>query len=198
MIWGGKNPYFWVFPPICLFASFLPPQTKPRIPRKKTLGSSEPFVDKKQVQLKRSPPRRNGWLGEGVGWCLCGGGRLKIKLWVYIYIIYIYISDMIYMYDIYIYDIYIYICGGGGWSLKLWIPGTCLTSIALAPPKQGRTSNQNKGHLGSRYIYIYTYGLWYISLYVIFFMPIQDYILQTISIYDIYIYMTKQIPFTSP
>ena len=86
MIWGCKNPYFWVFPPICLFASFLPPQTKPRIPRKKTLGSSEPFVEKKQVQLKRSPPRRNGWLGEGVGWCLCGGGRLKIKLWVYIYI----------------------------------------------------------------------------------------------------------------
>ena len=50
---------------------------------------------------------------------------------------------------IYIY-IYIYI------YTYVYIPGTvCPLFLALAPPKQGQTSNQNKGpHLGSRYIWV--------------------------------------------
>ena len=47
-------------------------------------------------------------------------------------------------------DIYIYI----------YIPRTQLTTLFLKgpnPSKQGRNSNQNKDHLGSRYIYIYLY-----------------------------------------
>ena len=40
-------------------------------------------------------------------------------------------------------------------------PGTCLTPIflALTPPKQVPNSNQNKGHLGSMYTYIYIYDV---------------------------------------
>ncbi len=39
----------------------------------------------------------------------------------------------------------------------LWLPGTCLSFVLgfFHPPKEGPNSNQNKGHLGSRYIYIY-------------------------------------------
>ena len=50
----------------------------------------------------------------------------------------------------------------------IYIPGTPMTSSfegePVNPPKQGRTSNQNKGpHLGSRYRYIQTIWCYWLS-----------------------------------
>ena len=42
-------------------------------------------------------------------------------------------------------------------SMYLYVEPVCPLFWWLNPSKQGLNSNQNKGHLGSRYIYIYVY-----------------------------------------
>ena len=69
-----------------------------------------------------------------------------------------------YVYDIYvknvcIYDcMYYHLCTHNNFVYVT--PGNFLSSflVAPSPPKQGRTSNQNSGHLGSRYVSLSSYN----------------------------------------
>ena len=50
--------------------------------------------------------------------------------------------------------------------LYLELEPVCSVFWGLNPPKEGPISNQNKGHWGSRYIYIYIYKCIYKYIYI--------------------------------
>ena len=52
-----------------------------------------------------------------------------------------------------------------GCFIYTYLEPVCPLFWELNPPKEGRNSNQNKGHLGSRYIYIFVYFMFVSDLF---------------------------------
>ena len=62
---------------------------------------------------------------------------------------------------IYIYYKNIYKCNIDSIYIYIYLEPICHLFWGLDPQKQGVLYNQNKGHLGSRYVYIYISGWWF-------------------------------------
>ena len=84
-----------------------------------------------------------------------------------------------------------------GWyekrSMHYYLEPVCPLFLKINPLKQGRISNQNKDHLGSRYIYIYIYYIsrwWSIWNIDIFFQRKE--VIQTMDPVKTSPYLSKQ------